>query len=229
MAHHLHFPMAQANDTTIRPFGYSGTRAYLQAQDIARDGVPALVQALESAIDLNDERADYEDKCAEVASLKEELKDSHEDYIKLDDKKDALQRRLDALAGEDDRVRAVEVAAKRETDAKRDADHWREMHERALERVKQAEVSRGDAQIKLVELQDAFREIVGDDPSALLVATYWRTQAHAHTVELMALRKRVAELEAPSARNRTTKQLQQDVEYWKGLAAGRPKYNPERP
>jgi hypothetical protein len=212
-------PVIQA--TPIRPYGYSGTRAYLQAQDIAREGVPALVQALESAISLNDERADYEDKCAEVASLQEELRGSHEDYDKLDNEKDDLKAKLDKLADEDNRVKEAEESRKEAKDARIDADHWREMYGRIeSERLKDAKIAT-DAKSKLRELQDAFRQIVGDDPSALLTATYWRTQAHANGVELIALRKRVAELEAPSARNRTTRQLQQDVAYWRKLAEER--------
>jgi chromosome segregation ATPase len=218
MVHHLDFPQYQANDVPIRPYGYSGTRAYLQAQDIAREGVPALVQALEASLDQLEEQGDYVDLQAEVEDLKKDVNEAQTEIEELEKERDDLKEKLDKLASEDNRVKDAETAREEAKDARRDADHWREMYGRIeSERLKDAKVVT-EAKMKLRELQDAFREIVGDDSSALLMATFWRTRAHANDVELMALRKRVAELEAPSAKRTETKALQAEVQYWKAKA-----------
>jgi chromosome segregation ATPase len=209
------------NDQTIRPYGYSGTRAYLQAQDIAKDGVPALVQALEDALDRLAEHEECGDLAADVEELKADGDKAQEEIEALEKERDDLQIELDKLSEEDERVFAAQKAQKEAQEAKADASHWREMHGRAEAEYKRITQDRHDAVTKLRELQDSVREIVGDDPSALLTAVYWRTQAHSSGVELIALRKRVAELEAPSARHRTTKQLETDVAYWKKLAEER--------
>jgi chromosome segregation ATPase len=206
------------NDQTIRPYGYSGTRAYLQAQDIAKDGVPALVQALEDALDRLAEHEECGDLAADVEELKADGDKAQEEIEALEKERDDLTKRLAKLADEDERVRDGETAREEAKNARSDADHWREMYERIeKERLQDAKIAT-EAKGKLSELQEAFRQIVGDDPSALLMATYWRTQAHANGVELIAFRKRVAELESPSARNRTTKALQAEVQYWKSKA-----------
>jgi predicted nuclease with TOPRIM domain len=207
-----------AAKNTIHPYGYSGTRAYLQAQEIARDGVPALVQALERTIaDLQDLQESY-DALQDVVQMQDDLNAEKEEREKLEKERDDLQARLDNLASEDNRVKDAEVARKEATDARSDADHWREMYGRIeAERFKDAKIAT-EYKMKLRDLQDSVREIVGDDPGALLTAVYWRTQAHDHGVELMALRKRVAELEAPSARKMSTRQLEEDRNYWKSKA-----------
>ncbi len=194
-------------DTPIRPYGYSGTRAYLQAQEIAREGVPALVQALESALAELEDRAD-----------KSDWENEQEENAKLEKERDDLQAKLDALADEDARVKDAETAREEAKNARSDADHWREMYGRIEKERLEGHKLAIDAKVKLRELQDAFREIVGDDPSSLLTAVYWRTQAHSSGVELIALRKRVAELEAPSAKRTETKALQAEVQYWKAKA-----------
>lgn len=48
--------------------------------------------------------------------------------------------------------------------------------------------------------------------------TYGILERMPMTSEFMALRKRVAEAEAPSARKMTTKQLEEDRNYWKAKA-----------
>jgi DNA repair exonuclease SbcCD ATPase subunit len=177
-------------------------RAIVETADAARGGVDTLIDALRDALQLAYERDNYDDLCAELADAESECKKALESAEELEKERDTLQQELDRLAKEDARLAEAKSAREEASAAESRLSNTVSM----VGRLKSDLATMTDrallAEGRYKDLGEAYRSIIGDDPGASLLATYWHGQTKANAAELIALRRFVNEVETQRAKRR---------------------------
>lgn len=186
------------------------TEAYLNAGAVPEG---ELRQALTEALEALYEHSDYEEINADLEDARSEIEARDAEIVSLEADVQTARDRLEEHLQADDKAAEIETLKTKLEEAESDVQKARADLD-AYRKVDR------DSCAKLDTVRAAMRRVIGDEPTALATVAYWHGEAVLHNAELLTLRRRVAELEAPSARVKTVRALEADVLYWKNKALG---------